>query len=338
MVPVFLNYANGEEILRGIERKDSKMGKVVESFLELVGDTPILKAGRYAKAAEVVEGGATIFAKLECYNPAGSAKDRVALSMIEDAERKGILKPGATIIEPTSGNTGIGLAAVAVAKGYQAILTLPETMSVERRNLLKAYGAKLELSEGAKGMAGAIAKAEALKEAIPGAVILGQFKNPANAAAHRETTGPEIWEQMDGKVDIFVAGVGTGGTITGVGEYLKEKNPNIKIVAMEPAASPVLSKGIAGAHAIQGIGAGFVPEVLNTKIYDEVITVENEDAFAEGRRFAVTEGVLVGISSGAALKAASILANRPENAGKNIVVLLPDSGDRYLSTALFAEH
>lgn len=313
------------------------MGKVVESFLELVGDTPILKASRYAKAANIVENGATIYAKLECYNPAGSAKDRVALSMIEDAEQKGILKPGATIIEPTSGNTGIGLAAVAVAKGYQAILTLPDTMSVERRNLLKAYGAKLELSEGAKGMAGAIAKAEELRDAIPGAVILGQFENPANAAAHRATTGPEIWEQMDGKIDIFVAGVGTGGTITGVGEYLKDKNPNVKVVAMEPAASPVLSKGTAGAHAIQGIGAGFVPEVLNTKIYDEVITVENEEAFVEGRRFAVTEGVLVGISAGAALKAATILANRPENAGKNIVVLLPDSGDRYLSTALFAE-
>lgn len=312
------------------------MGKVVESFLELVGDTPMLKANRYAKAAKVGEEDAVIFAKLECYNPAGSAKDRVALAMIEDAEERGLLKPGATIIEPTSGNTGIGLAAVAVAKGYQAILTLPDTMSVERRNLLKAYGAKLELSEGSKGMAGAIAKAEELRDSIPGAVILGQFENPANAAAHRKTTGPEIWEQMDGKIDIFVAGVGTGGTITGVGEYLKEKNPNIKIVAMEPAGSPMLSKGIAGAHGIQGIGAGFVPEVLNTEVYDEVITIENEEAFEEGRRFAVTEGVLVGISSGAALKAATILAKRLENAGKNIVVLLPDSGDRYLSTALFA--
>ena len=311
--------------------------QIVNNVLELIGNTPILKADRYAAKAGLKEDDAKIFAKMECLNPAGSTKDRAALSMIEDAEEKGILKPGATIIEPTSGNTGIGLAAVAVAKGYQAILTLPDTMSVERRNLLKAYGAKLELSEGAKGMAGAIAKAEELRDAIPGAVILGQFENAANAAAHRETTGPEIWEQMDGKIDIFVAGVGTGGTITGVGEYLKSKNPNIWIVAMEPAASPMLSKGVAGAHAIQGIGAGFVPKVLNTEIYDEVIVVENEDAFTEGRAFARSEGMLVGISSGAALKAATVVAKRPENKGKNIVVLLPDSGDRYLSTALFAE-
>ncbi len=311
--------------------------KVVESALELIGNTPILKADRYAAKASVVEGEGKIYAKLECFNPAGSAKDRVALAMVEDAEQKGILEPGATIIEPTSGNTGIGLAAVAVAKGYNAILTLPDTMSVERRNLLKAYGAKLELSEGAKGMAGAIAKAEELRDAIPGAVILGQFDNMANPAAHKATTGPEIWEQMEGNVDIFVAGVGTGGTITGVGEYLKEKNANIKIVAVEPASSPVLSQGKAGAHGIQGIGAGFVPTILNTEIFDEVIAIENEDAFAEGKAFAVTEGILVGISSGAALKAAAMVAKRPENAGKNIVVLLPDSGDRYLSTPLFAE-
>lgn len=309
------------------------MSKVVESSVELIGGTPILKASRYAARANATA--ATILAKLEYFNPAGSVKDRIALAMVEDAEKKGILKPGATIIEPTSGNTGIGLASVAAAKGYQAIFTLPETMSVERRNLLKAYGAKLELTEGAKGMKGAIAKAEELKEIIPGSVILGQFVNPANPAVHKATTGPEIWEQTEGKVDIFVAGVGTGGTITGVGEYLKEKNPAIKVVAVEPAGSPVLSKGTPGAHKIQGIGAGFVPEVLNTKIYDEVITIENEDAFAEGRAFAVSEGVLVGISSGAALKAATILANRPENKGKNIVVLLPDSGDRYLSTSLF---
>jgi len=313
------------------------MMKVVESALELIGNTPILKADRYAAKAGVVEGEGKIYAKLECFNPAGSAKDRVALAMVEDAEQKGILKPGATIIEPTSGNTGIGLAAVAVAKGYNAILTLPDTMSVERRNLLKAYGAKLELSEGAKGMAGAIAKAEELRDAIPRAVILGQFDNMANPAAHKATTGPEIWEQMEGNVDIFVAGVGTGGTITGVGEYLKEKNESIKIVAVEPASSPVLSQGKSGAHGIQGIGAGFVPTILNTEIFDEVIAIENEDAFAEGKAFAVTEGILVGISSGAALKAAAMVAKRPENAGKNIVVLLPDSGDRYLSTPLFAE-
>ena len=272
---------------------------------------------------------------MEYLNPAGSVKDRVALAMIEDAEEKGILKPGATIIEPTSGNTGIGLAAVATAKGYKTIFTLPETMSVERRNMLRAYGAELELTEGAKGMKGAIEKAGELEKTIPGAIILGQFVNPANPEAHRVTTGPEIWEQTEGKVDIFVAGVGTGGTITGTGEYLKGKNPKIHIVAVEPAGSPVLSKGTAGPHGIQGIGAGFVPEVLNTEIYDEVLTIENEEAYEEGRRFAMTEGALVGISSGAALKAAVILAQRPENKGKNIVVLLPDSGDRYLSTPLF---
>lgn len=309
------------------------MSKIKESALELIGGTPIMKLNGYAKKAGVTD--AVILAKLEYLNPAGSVKDRVALSMIEDAEEKSILKPGATIIEPTSGNTGIGLAAVAAAKGYRAIFTLPDTMSVERRNLLKAYGAELVLTEGAKGMKGAIAKAEELKNEIPGAVVLGQFINPANPAAHRSTTGPEIWDQTDGKVDIFVAGVGTGGTITGVGEYLKSKNPDIKVVAVEPASSPVLSKGTAGPHKIQGIGAGFVPEVLNTRVYDEVIAIENEDAFTEGRTFAASEGILVGISSGAALKAASILAKRPENKGKVIVALLPDSGDRYLSTPLF---
>ena len=312
------------------------MSDIRESVLELIGSTPILKINRYAKKAGAEE--ATLLGKLEYLNPAGSVKDRVALSMIEDAEEKGILKPGATIIEPTSGNTGIGLALVAAAKGYRAILTLPDTMSVERRTLLSAYGAELVLTEGAKGMKGAIAKAEELKDSIPGAVILGQFVNPANPAVHRRTTGPEIWEQTDGKVDIFVAGVGTGGTITGAGEYLKSKNPDVKVVAVEPASSPVLSKGTAGAHKIQGIGAGFVPETLNTKVYDEVITIENEDAFAEGKAFALSEGVLVGISSGAALKAATLLAKRPENKGKNLVVLLPDSGDRYLSTPLFSNN
>lgn len=308
------------------------MSQVKESSLELIGNTPILKLNRYAKDAR-----ANIYAKLEYLNPAGSVKDRIALAMIADAEKSGKLKPGATIIEPTSGNTGIGIAAVAAAKGYKAILTLPDTMSVERRNLLRAYGAELVLTEGAKGMKGAIAKAEELQQSIEGAVILGQFNNPANPAIHKSTTGPEIWKQTEGKVDIFVAGVGTGGTVTGVGEYLKEQNPNVKVVAVEPAGSPVLTKGTAGAHKIQGIGAGFVPDVLNTAVYDEVITVENEDAFAESRKFAVSEGVLVGISSGAALKAAAILAAREENRGKNIVVLLPDSGDRYLSTALFSE-
>lgn len=311
------------------------MSNIKKSVTELIGNTPLLELERYSKAAGV--SGATILAKLEYLNPAGSVKDRVALAMIEDAEKKGVLKEGSTIIEPTSGNTGIGLAAIAAAKGYRAILTLPDTMSVERRNLLAAYGAELVLTEGAKGMKGAIAKANELKESIPGAVILGQFDNPANPEAHRNTTGPEIWEQTDGKVDIFVAGVGTGGTLTGVGEYLKSKNPDIKVVAVEPAASPVLSTGTPGPHKIQGIGAGFVPSILNTSIYDEIITIENDDAFAEGKRFARSEAILVGISSGAALKAASILASREENKGKNIVVLLPDSGDRYLSTPLFSE-
>lgn len=310
------------------------MSKIKESALELIGGTPILRVSRYAQKAGVKN--AVILAKLEYLNPAGSVKDRVARAMIEDAEEKGSLKPGATIIEPTSGNTGIGLAAVAAAKGYRAILTLPDTMSVERRTLLAAYGADLVLTEGAKGMKGAIAKAEELKDSIPGAVILGQFENPANPGIHKETTGPEIWEQTEGKVDIFVAGAGTGGTITGVGEFLKSRNPDVRIVAVEPASSPVLSKGTAGAHKIQGIGAGFVPKVLNTEIYDEVITIENEDAFAQGKAFALSEGILVGISSGAALKAAAILGSRPENAGKTIVALLPDSGDRYLSTPLFA--
>ena len=312
------------------------MIEVKQSSLELIGGTPILQLNNYSKKAGIKD--AKILAKLEYLNPAGSVKDRVALAMIEDAEEKGLLKPGATIIEPTSGNTGIGLAAVAAAKGYHAILTLPDTMSVERRNLLKAYGAEIVLTEGAKGMKGAIAKAEELQKATPGSFIAGQFINPANPAIHKKTTGPEIWKQTDGKVDIFVAGVGTGGTVTGVGEYLKEQNPNVKIVAVEPATSPVLSKGEAGPHKIQGIGAGFIPDVLNTKVYDEIIPVENDDAFTEGRAFAQSEGILVGISSGAALKAARILAERPENKGKTIVVLLPDSGDRYLSTPLFSDN
>ena len=312
------------------------MSKIIESSLELIGNTPLLKLNNYSKNANI--SGANVYAKLEYLNPAGSVKDRIALAMIKDAEDKGLLKPGATIIEPTSGNTGIGIAAVAAAKGYKAILTLPDTMSVERRNLLKAYGAQIVLTEGAKGMKGAIAKAEELNKEIAGSIILGQFVNPANPKIHRETTGPEIWDQTDGKVDIFVAGVGTGGTLTGVGEFLKSKKADVKVVAVEPATSPVLSKGTAGPHKIQGIGAGFVPDTLNTKIYDEVLAIENEDAFTEGRRFAVSEGILVGISSGAALKAATILAQRPENKGKNIVVLLPDSGDRYLSTALFSNN
>ena len=312
------------------------MSDIKKSVTELIGQTPLLEASKYSEA--VGNTAATILTKLEYLNPAGSVKDRVALAMIEDAEKKGTLKPGATIIEPTSGNTGIGLAFVAVAKGYKAILTLPDTMSVERRNLLAAYGAELVLTEGAKGMKGAIAKAEELRDSIPGAVILGQFENPANPAIHKATTGPEIWAQTDGKVDIFVAGVGTGGTVSGVGEYLKSQNPDVKIVAVEPATSAVLSTGVPGPHKIQGIGAGFVPKTLNTGIYDEIITIENDDAFTEGRRFGRTEGILVGISSGAALKAASILAARPENAGKTIVALLPDSGDRYLSTALFAQN
>ncbi|MCD8239573.1 MAG: cysteine synthase A [Clostridiales bacterium] len=312
------------------------MSKILESALELIGNTPVLKISRYAKAADIE--GAEILAKLEYLNPAGSVKDRIALAMIEDAEKKGLLKKDSVVIEPTSGNTGIGLAAVAAIKGYRTIITLPDTMSIERRNLLAAYGAELVLTEGAKGMKGAIAKADELAATIPGAVIPGQFVNPANPAIHKATTGPEIWEQTDGKVDIFVAGVGTGGTVTGVGEYLKSQNPNVKIVAVEPASSPVLSKGTAGAHKIQGIGAGFVPDVLNTNIYDEVIAIENDDAFEEGRVFAKTEGILAGISSGAALKAAAILAKRPENKGKTIVVLLPDSGDRYLSTPLFKKY
>ena len=309
------------------------MSQIKESLTQLIGNTPVLKASRYSKEAGIT--GNPLLAKLEYLNPAGSVKDRIAYAMILDAEEKGLLKPGATIIEPTSGNTGIGLAAVAAARGYQAIFTLPETMSVERRKLLAAYGAKLVLTDGSKGMKGAIARADELNSEIPGSVILGQFVNPANPAIHYKTTGPEIWEQTEGKVDIFVAGVGTGGTVSGTGKYLKEKNPNIKVVAVEPATSPVLSKGTAGAHKIQGIGAGFVPDTLDTNVYDEVIAIENDDAFAEGKRFAVSEGILVGISSGAALKAGSILASRPENKDKNIVVLLPDSGDRYLSTSLF---
>jgi len=310
------------------------MSDIKESALELIGGTPLLKLNGYSKKVGVTN--ANILAKLEYLNPAGSVKDRVALYMINDAEKSGKIKPGATIIEPTSGNTGIGLAAVAAAKGYRAILTLPDTMSVERRNLLKAYGAEIVLTEGAKGMSGAIEKAEELEKEIDGAIILGQFTNSANPDTHKASTGPEIWEQTDGKVDIFIAGVGTGGTITGIGEYLKEQNPDIKIIAVEPATSPVLSKGEAGPHDIQGIGAGFIPKTLNTKVYDEVIAIENEDAYTEGKNFAVSEGILVGISSGAALKAATIVASREENKGKNIVVLLPDSGDRYLSTPLFA--
>lgn len=312
-----------------------QMKKIIDSAIELVGKTPMMQISRYTKNAGVQN--ATILAKMEYLNPAGSVKDRVALHMIEDAEQKGLLKPGATIIEPTSGNTGIGLACMAAVKGYRTILTLPETMSMERRNLLKAYGAELVLTDGRKGMAGAIAKAEELNKEIEGSLILGQFVNPSNPETHRLTTGPEIWEQTDGAVDIFVAGVGTGGTITGIGEYLKSKNPNIRVVAVEPANSALLSGEQAGPHDLQGIGANFIPEILNRDIYDEVIKIQNEEAYEEGRRFAVNEGVIVGITSGAALKAAVILANRPENAGKNIVVLLPDSGDRYLSTAMFAE-
>ena len=309
------------------------MKKVVSNVYDLIGETPILNAKKYASKNGL---NVKILVKIEAFNPAGSVKDRIALAMIEDAEKKGILKPGGTIIEPTSGNTGIGLASVAAQKGYTAIFTMPDTMSVERRNLLKAYGAKIELTPGANGMKGAIVKASELKNEIQNSIILGQFDNFANPEIHKRTTGPEIWEQTDGKVDIFVAGVGTGGTLTGVGEFLKSKNSNIKIIAVEPATSPVLSKGTAGSHKIQGIGAGFVPKVLNTKIYDEIIAIENDDAFTEGKKFAVAEGILVGISSGAALKAATILAERKENENKNIVVILPDSGDRYLSTALFS--
>ena len=308
------------------------MSRIYTSADQLIGSTPLLEV----KNIEAEEGlKATILVKLEYFNPAGSVKDRVAKAMIDDAEAKGLLKPGSVIIEPTSGNTGIGLASVAAARGYRIIIVMPETMSVERRQLMKAYGAELVLSEGSKGMKGAIAKADELAQDIPNAFIPGQFVNPANPAAHYATTGPEIWADTDGKVDIFVAGVGTGGTVTGVGEYLKEQNPGVKIVAVEPASSPVLSEGHAGAHMIQGIGAGFVPEVLNTAVYDEIIPVTNEDALSTGRRMGRTEGVLVGISSGAALWAAIELAKRPENAGKTIVALLPDTGDRYLSTALF---
>ena len=313
---------------------EDTMANIKKSATELIGKTPLLEVTNYEKNHEITD--VTLLVKLEYLNPAGSVKDRIALNMIEEAEKSGKLQSGATIIEPTSGNTGIGLAAVAAAKGYKAILTLPETMSVERRKLLQAYGAELVLTEGAKGMKGAIAKAEELQASTPGSIILGQFVNPANPAVHKATTGPEIWEDTDGQVDIFVAGVGTGGTITGVGEYLKEQNPAVKVVAVEPETSPVLSGGAPGAHKIQGIGAGFVPEVLNTSVYDEIIKVSNEDAFAAGRAIAVEEGVLVGISSGAALHAATELARRPENKGKTIVALLPDSGDRYLSTALFS--
>lgn len=308
------------------------MGKIYENVAELIGKTPLLHANNFEKKRGVE---ANIFAKLEYFNPAGSVKDRVALAMINDAEQRGILKEGSVIIEPTSGNTGIGLASIAAARGYRIILTMPETMSIERRNLLKAYGAELVLTEGSKGMKGAIAKAEELAKETPDSFIPGQFVNPANPAAHKATTGPEIWEDTEGNVDIFIAGVGTGGTVTGIGEFLKSKNPDIKVIAVEPASSPVLSTGKGGPHMIQGIGAGFVPDVLNTKIYDEIVTIENEDAFDAGREFAKAEGILVGISSGAALHAAEIVAARPENKGRNIVVLLPDTGDRYLSTALF---
>ncbi|MGN0983139.1 MAG: cysteine synthase A [Candidatus Limivicinus sp.] len=310
------------------------MRKIYTSADQLIGKTPLLELVHIEQELGLE---ATILAKLEYFNPAGSVKDRIAKAMIDDAEAKGLLKPGSVIIEPTSGNTGIGLASVAAARGYRIIIVMPETMSVERRQLMKAYGAELVLTEGAKGMKGAIAKADELAKEIPGSFIPGQFVNPANPAVHRETTGPEIWEDTDGKVDIFVAGVGTGGTVTGVGEYLKSRNPGVKVVAVEPAGSPVLSKGTPGAHKIQGIGAGFVPAVLNTGVYDEIITVENEDAFATGKRIGKSEGVLVGISSGAAVFAAIQLAKRPENKGKTIVALLPDTGDRYLSTPLFTD-
>ena len=310
------------------------MSKIYTSATQLIGHTPLLKVNNYLKDQNIE--GVELLAKLEYFNPAGSVKDRIALAMIEDAEKKGILKEGSTIIEPTSGNTGIGLASVAAAKGYRTILTLPETMSVERRNLLKAYGAELVLTEGAKGMKGAIAKAEELEKSIPGAVILGQFDNPANPAAHAATTGPEIWEDTDGKVDIFVAGVGTGGTVTGIGTYLKSKNPNVKIVAVEPADSPVLSGGQPGPHKLQGIGAGFIPKTYNAAAVDQIITVSNDDAIRTSRELARTEGLLVGISAGAATYAATQLAADPKNKGKEIVVLLPDTGERYLSTVLYA--
>ena len=307
---------------------------IYKKITDLIGKTPLLELSNIEKEQNLQ---AKVIAKLEYFNPAGSVKDRIAKAMIDDAEAKGLLKPDSVIIEPTSGNTGIGLSAVAAARGYRIILTMPETMSIERRNLLKAYGAELVLTEGAKGMKGAIAKAEELAATIPNSFIPGQFVNPANPEIHRKTTGPEIWQDTDGKVDIFVAGVGTGGTVSGVGEYLKSQNPNIKVVAVEPDSSPVLSKGVAGAHKIQGIGAGFVPDTLNTKIYDEIITVTNEDAFATGKTLAQKEGVLVGISSGAAAYAAVLLAKRPENKGKTIVALLPDTGERYLSTPMFSE-
>lgn len=308
--------------------------RVYQKITDLIGSTPLLELTNYEKANEL---NAKIYAKLEYFNPAGSVKDRIAKAMLDDAEEKGLLKPGAVIIEPTSGNTGIGLASVAASRGYKVILTMPETMSVERRNLLKAYGAELVLTEGAKGMPGAIAKAKELAEQTPNSYIPSQFTNPANPAVHLKTTGPEIWADTDGKVDIFVAGVGTGGTLSGVGAYLKSQNPNVKVVAVEPATSPVLSGGKAGPHKIQGIGAGFVPDTLNTDIYDEILPVQNEDAFATGRALARSEGVLVGISSGAAVFAAAQLAKRPENAGKVIVALLPDTGERYLSTPMFAD-
>lgn len=310
------------------------MAKIYKSLTELIGKTPLLELSNYEKKNAL---NAAVLAKLEYFNPAGSVKDRIAKAMIDDAEEKGLLKKGSVIIEPTSGNTGIGLASVAAARGYRVILTMPETMSVERRKLLKAYGAELVLTDGAAGMKGAIAKAEALAKETPDSFIPGQFVNPANPAVHRATTGPEIWEDTDGKVDYFVAGIGTGGTITGVGEYLKSKNPELKVIAVEPTGSPVLSEGKAGPHKIQGIGAGFVPDTLNTGVYDEIIKVDNEDAFATGCEVAKEEGLLVGISSGAALWAATQLAKRPDNKGKNIVVLLPDTGERYLSTALFEE-
>ncbi|SHI18099.1 cysteine synthase A [Sporobacter termitidis DSM 10068] len=310
------------------------MSKVYKSLTDLIGKTPLLELTNYNKKHGL---GATVIGKLEYFNPAGSVKDRIAKAMIDDAEAQGLLKPDSVIIEPTSGNTGIGLASVAAARGYRIILTMPETMSVERRNLLKAYGAELVLTEGAKGMKGAIAKADELAKEIPHSFIPGQFVNPANPKVHKETTGPEIWEDTDGKVDILVAGIGTGGTITGAGEYLKSKNPNVKVVAVEPFDSPVLSEGRSGSHKIQGIGAGFVPDVLNTKVYDEIIPVKNEDAFVTGRELSKTEGLLIGISSGAAAWAATELAKRPENKGKTIVAILPDTGERYLSTALFSE-